>query len=231
MNTLNVGQLASAATEHGPIFLGEDLVGWRVAIIAALIAAVVYEMTMALTRMVTLRLPFLVLHVARLSIPKSEWEILYPTWKAELWFILKNSEDHRIIRFFKGLRFALPLALGGARATARADAESRHTIRQQLAAGREFAANALVESVAFVSGHKIDRAVLMSVFAYWTWGDLGAGLMKTLVVLICVSASMYSLASVLALHAMRREYRKHRALVSAGATGPGDDPRHSDNGA
>ncbi|MGW7244655.1 hypothetical protein [Streptomyces sp. NPDC054804] len=223
-------QLASAAPEHGATFLGEDLVGWRVAIVAALIAAVVYEMTMALTRMVTLRLPFLVLHLARLSTPKSEWVILYPAWKAELWFILKNREKLRIVRFFNGLRFAFPLAFGGARATARADAEPRRTIRDQLAAGREIAADALTESVAFVSRHKIDRAALTNVFVYWTWEDMGSAFLKTVVVLLCISTSMFSLLSVLALREMRREYRKHRALGSAEATAAGNERRHSGHG-
>ncbi len=62
--------LASGA-ESGPTFLGEDLVAWRTSIVAAAVAAVIYELAMAVTRKITLRLPFLVLYLGRITITRA----------------------------------------------------------------------------------------------------------------------------------------------------------------
>ncbi|SED10363.1 hypothetical protein SAMN05216532_3444 [Streptomyces sp. 2231.1] len=118
-----VAVLASKATEHGPTFLGEDLVGWRTALIAAIPAALLYEIGISLTRKVTLRLPFLVLYTARIGVPKQDWKYQYSEWRAELWFILRDRETHWLARFAKGMIFAAPLALGGAKRAARAAAD------------------------------------------------------------------------------------------------------------
>ncbi|MGW2074220.1 hypothetical protein ACWCPK_38265 [Streptomyces sp. NPDC001953] len=123
MDTITIAALAGNAAEYGPTFLGEDLVGWRTALIAAIPAAIIYEIAMALTRRVTLRLPFLVLSMTRLGVPKKEWEHQYAEWRAELWFILRDSEKHWLARFGRGMAFAVPLAAGGARGAARAAAD------------------------------------------------------------------------------------------------------------
>ncbi|MFH8500540.1 hypothetical protein [Streptomyces coeruleorubidus] len=123
MNAVMIAQAAGAATGHGWTWLNHDINGWTVALIVALIAAFIYEAFMALTRMVTLRIPFLVLYLARIPTPAAEWPHLFKAWKGELWAILNNREKHWLLRFFKGLAFATPLAFGAARATARAAAE------------------------------------------------------------------------------------------------------------
>ncbi|MFE2424420.1 hypothetical protein [Streptomyces hokutonensis] len=119
MNTLTGVQLAGAAAEHGRTLLGETYEVWRVAGILAVVAAVGYEMAMALTRLIGLRLPFLVLYIARLTTPKSEWPYLYKAWKGELHAILDASKGFWVIKSLKGLKYALPLALGAARLTAK----------------------------------------------------------------------------------------------------------------
>lgn len=124
-----VAELASKTTEHGPTFLGEGFVGWRTALIAAIPAAILYEMTMALTRKMTLRLPFLILNLARLSMPKEEWEYQSQEWKAELWNILGDGERHWFLRFTDGMAFAIPLAAGGARQAATASKKAELTPR------------------------------------------------------------------------------------------------------
>ena len=119
MNTLTGVQLAGAAAEHGRTLLGETYEVWRVAGILAIVAAVGYEMAMTLTRLIGLRLPFLVLYLARLTTPKSEWPYLYKAWKGELHAILDTPRGFWVIKSLKGLKYALPLALGAAHLTAK----------------------------------------------------------------------------------------------------------------
>lgn len=119
-----VAVLANKTAEHGPTFLGEDIVGWRIALIAAIPAAVLYEVTMALTRKMTLRLPFLILKFARLGMSKAEWEYQGHEWEAELWSVLGDRDRHWFLRFVDGTSFAIPLAAGGARRAARASVKA-----------------------------------------------------------------------------------------------------------
>ncbi|MFE0477369.1 hypothetical protein ACFW2V_37835 [Streptomyces sp. NPDC058947] len=62
---------------HGGTFIGHDINGWTVAMICAIIAAYIYEMTMALLRKVPLRIPFVVLQFARMQVPKAYRSELY----------------------------------------------------------------------------------------------------------------------------------------------------------
>jgi hypothetical protein len=99
--TLTVPQLIAASAESHATFLGEDFIGWRVAIIVGLVALIVWETVTALTRTVSLRLPFLILYTARLFMPKDEWKAHYKRWKAELWFdgpARNHGPDPRIRR-------------------------------------------------------------------------------------------------------------------------------------
>ncbi|MFD0435564.1 hypothetical protein [Streptomyces chartreusis] len=118
MNSLSV-ELASKAAGSDFVLLGHDIDGWTVALIAAGIAAVIYEVVMALTKMVTLRIPFLVLQIARAVTPPSLRPVLYKKWKADLWDRLRG-DGHWITKFVKGMWFALGLAFHGARSTAAA---------------------------------------------------------------------------------------------------------------
>ncbi|MFF0191067.1 hypothetical protein [Streptomyces sp. NPDC005244] len=120
MHTSIVSELASTTAEHGWTFLGEGFIGWRTALIAAVPAAILYELTMALTRKVTLRLPFLVLKIARLGVRKEEWDYQSREWKAELWTILGDRERNWLLRFLEGMAFGIPLAAGGARQAVKA---------------------------------------------------------------------------------------------------------------
>ncbi|MFC7869445.1 hypothetical protein ACFU5B_37325 [Streptomyces murinus] len=123
MKTSMVVSLAGTAAGHERTLLGHDFDAWCVAGILAAIAAVAYEIAMALLRQVTLRIPFLVLCLARLTTPQEEWNHLSPCWKGELWSILSEPPTRsRLVRFWKGISYAAPLAFGAARATAKAAA-------------------------------------------------------------------------------------------------------------
>ncbi|MEW2568341.1 hypothetical protein [Streptomyces sp. NPDC047070] len=160
METLMV-RMAGAAAEHGPTFLGEDLPAWRAAAILAVVAAIGLEILAALTRKVTLRLPFLVLYLAWFSTPKAEWKFLYRIWRAELWDTLKNRDKSFFSRFFKGMAYVIPLALGAARATAKVKDEAAP--RRRLASIKSLSAGpGGVSALATVIGYAV--AAMSSVF-------------------------------------------------------------------
>ncbi|QQC88182.1 hypothetical protein [Streptomyces alfalfae] len=113
--------LADASAEHSRTLLGHDFDAWLVAGILAVVVAVAYEVMTALLRQVSLRIPFLVLYLAKLTVPGKDWMRLSPRWKGELWAILSQpSTTSRPVRFLKGILYAAPLALGAARVTAKA---------------------------------------------------------------------------------------------------------------
>ncbi|MDX2541644.1 hypothetical protein ACOT81_01805 [Streptomyces sp. WI04-05B] len=133
MDTLTTaGPLLASAAEGETLFLGEDLVGWRTALIAAVAAAIAYELAMTVTRRVTLRLPFLILYLTRIGMSHEAWKRLHREWVAELHSVLSDCGAPWTKQFLGGLRFTVPLALGGASRTARADAEI--SPRRRLAA-------------------------------------------------------------------------------------------------
>ncbi|WP_086800304.1 hypothetical protein [Streptomyces caniscabiei] len=117
----NLSAAAAGTGTNGFVWIGHDLDGWIVVLIAAVVGAFIYEMIMALTRAVTLRIPFLVLRVGRFSVPKELRADLYVRWESELWYIL--SPDGKgwfarllLVRFVAGMIYAVPIALFGARA-------------------------------------------------------------------------------------------------------------------
>lgn len=117
-------------------FLDVVFTGWRVPVVAGLAALIVWDVIASLTYRHNLRLPFIVLYLARLSTPKETWQVSFKHWKAELWHTLTRTDRLWASRFAMGMIFAVPLALGGARHTARADAEGvprkRFRVAQQL---------------------------------------------------------------------------------------------------
>ncbi|WP_329266771.1 hypothetical protein [Streptomyces sp. NBC_01451] len=146
MDTLTTASLLLASAAEGEtLFLGEDLVGWRTALIAAVAAAVVYELAMTVTRRVTLRLPFLILYLTRIDMSHDVWKRLHREWVAELHSVLGDRSTPWTKQFLDGLRFAVPLALGGARLAARADAET--SPRRRLAAQPDYALARLAGAV------------------------------------------------------------------------------------
>ncbi len=114
----------AAVTENSETFLGEDAIGWRTALIAAVIAAIIYEVTVTLLRKATLRLPFLILHLGRIGMPKKDWERISPEWRAEIHHALDGRETHWFNGFIISVRYAAVLAVGGAWCTAKATSES-----------------------------------------------------------------------------------------------------------
>lgn len=128
-------QLASG-TDGGPTVLGEGLVAWRTALIAAVVAAVLYELAMAATRKITLRLPFLILYLARITVSRAQWRRLHGEWVAELHYVLRDDSAPWLGRLVNGLRYAAPLALGGARNTVRAGDSGPNLIRRTIKRSR-----------------------------------------------------------------------------------------------
>ncbi|MEU6379678.1 hypothetical protein [Streptomyces sp. NPDC046909] len=124
---------AVATAEGGPTFLGEDWTGWRTALIAAVVAALAYEAALAFLRMLkpravrfmTLRLPFLLLVTARLTVPSAAWKELRGPLKADLWDVLEDDERGTARRFAAGMAFSASLVFGGAVRTARAMGASK----------------------------------------------------------------------------------------------------------
>ncbi|MFJ9105655.1 hypothetical protein ACIRJM_45240 [Streptomyces sp. NPDC102405] len=123
---MNFPTMVSAETVpvHGVTVLGHDLNGWAVAMVCAVVAAFIYEATMTLTRKITRRIPFLLLKVARRSIREDLRDDVDDMWGAELTDILKNQGKGPLPGLVKGTRFALGLALFGARRFMRTKAEA-----------------------------------------------------------------------------------------------------------
>ncbi|KFG01311.1 hypothetical protein IQ62_08640 [Streptomyces scabiei] len=117
----NLSASAAGTGTNGFVWIGHDLDGWIVVLIAAVVGAFIYEMIMALTRAVTLRIPFLFLRVSRLSVPKELRAELYARWESELWYILDPAGKGwfarlLFVRFVAGMIYAVPITLFGARA-------------------------------------------------------------------------------------------------------------------
>ncbi|MFB7477222.1 hypothetical protein [Kitasatospora sp. NPDC056184] len=108
-----------------PLFLGEDPTGWRTALLAALVAAVLLEVTTAVFRKALRRLPGVLLTVLvgpRLT--RSARLRLLPRWRAELSRRLAAG-PHRRRRYAAALRFVLALAWSGVRRRAASSGPSR----------------------------------------------------------------------------------------------------------
>ncbi|MGW6015824.1 hypothetical protein [Streptomyces sp. NPDC055210] len=125
MNLSTMASPANTSDVHGFTFLGHDINGWIVAMVCALVAAVIYEVTMTLARKVTRRIPYLLLRIARfrLRLDEKDRADAYDSWDAELHHILMVQKGMRLWRFLKGMTYAAHLALVGARATMKAQAE------------------------------------------------------------------------------------------------------------
>jgi hypothetical protein len=111
-------------SEHARTFLGEDFNGWLIAMIAAVVAAIVYEAAMTAARKVTLRVPFLVLRLGRLTMSKANWAVQYKEWEAELWSIVNDEDRFWVARSASGMRWATSVFVQSRRA-AKADRRAR----------------------------------------------------------------------------------------------------------
>ncbi|MER7911498.1 hypothetical protein [Streptomyces sp. NPDC096068] len=117
--------LVLASTGSGATFLGEDAVGWRTALIAAAVAAVAYEVTLALlrrlqpaARWVTMQIPYLILLISWLTVSNKAWRAMHNEMRGALWDVLRDEERFFVVNWFHGLWFSLSLVLGGATRTA-----------------------------------------------------------------------------------------------------------------
>ncbi|WP_326782439.1 hypothetical protein OG481_31310 [Streptomyces longwoodensis] len=117
--------LMLASSGSGATFLGEDAVGWRTALIAAVVAAVAYEATLALlrrlrpaARWVTLQVPYFVLLIGWLTVSNKAWHAMHDEWRGALWDVLLDDERSPVVNWFQGMRFSLSLVFSGAARTA-----------------------------------------------------------------------------------------------------------------
>ncbi|MFJ3762562.1 hypothetical protein [Streptomyces sp. NPDC090080] len=184
----DVIRLASG-TEGGPTFLGEDFVAWRTALIAAVVAAVIYELAMAVMRKVTLRLPFLILYLARVTISRAQWQRLHGEWVAELHHTLSDGSAPGIGRLANGFRYATSLALGGARSTAKAGSDRPGLLRQTIKESRI----------------PLLGAWGMSAMAVQSFLDFKVGWIQVVFVAIALGDLAYAMVTVV------RDYRRLRA--------------------
>lgn len=94
------------------VLLGEDLTGWRTALLAALLSAVLLDLTTAVVRDALLRVPGLLLTLlVGLRLTRSARLRLLPRWRAELSRRLAPG-PHRHRRYLAALWFVLTLARG-----------------------------------------------------------------------------------------------------------------------
>ncbi|WP_380279109.1 hypothetical protein [Kitasatospora purpeofusca] len=97
------------------LFLGEDPAGWRTALVAALLAAVVLEVATAVFRTALLRVPGVLLTLlVGPQLARPARLCLLPQWRAELSRRLAAG-PRRWRRYAAALRFVLALSWGGAR--------------------------------------------------------------------------------------------------------------------
>ena len=110
----------AAAAEHAWRLFGADGHEWVVGIVAAVVVAPLYDLAASAAGKATIRLPFLILRLARLQMSKDAWRVEYREWKAELWEVLHEKDRSWLERFGKGLWWSITVVLR-ARQTARAD--------------------------------------------------------------------------------------------------------------
>ncbi|MFD3779954.1 hypothetical protein [Streptomyces sp. NPDC058612] len=117
--------LVLASAEGNASFLGEDVVGWRTALIAAAVAAIAYEATLALlrrlrpaARWVTSQIPYLVLLISWVTVSNKAWRAMHDEMRGALWDVLRDKERSPVVNWFHGLGFSLSLVFGGATRTA-----------------------------------------------------------------------------------------------------------------
>ncbi len=122
--------LVLASAEGNASFLGEDAVGWRTAFIAAAVAAIAYEASLALlrrlrpaARWVTSQIPYLVLLISWVTVSNSAWRAMHEEMRGALWDVLRDEERSPVVSWFHGLWFSLSLVFGG---TARTAKELKH---------------------------------------------------------------------------------------------------------
>jgi hypothetical protein len=188
---------------EGGSFLGEDLVGWRTALIAAVLAALAYEAFVALLRrlkpggqFMALRLPFVVLLIARVTVSSTAWAELHGPLKADLWDVLEDDERGFLRRFWAGMAFSLSLVFGGACRTARAlELPAAFTARKRAATPRAVRkpptisrrtrrlaiGMAIVTALAGMNG-----PTLLRLLDQQTGGDLSTKMLVSILILVVV---------------------------------------------
>ncbi|WP_327075273.1 hypothetical protein OG196_42300 [Kitasatospora purpeofusca] len=117
MNTLATGTAGSLLHELAAVPRAE----WIVALIAATVAAVAYELVVkVVVRRITASLPFVLLRLTRLMLRRDAWRVLFhEIWAPDLHDTLDTDEGTAAGRYLAALRFSLSLLLGGAVRAAR----------------------------------------------------------------------------------------------------------------
>ncbi|MFD4904720.1 hypothetical protein [Kitasatospora purpeofusca] len=117
MNTLATGAAGSLLHELAAVPRAE----WIVALIAAMVAAVAYELVVkVVVRRITASLPFVLLRLTRLMLRRDAWQVLFhKIWAPDLHDTLDTDEGTAAGRYLAAMRFSLSLLLGGAVRAAR----------------------------------------------------------------------------------------------------------------
>ncbi|MCG7203986.1 hypothetical protein [Streptomyces arenae] len=117
MSTLTIETLGEAG--HGMTVLGVTQPEWIAAVVAAIVVPPLLGWISMFRRKATQQLPYLLLQIAKLRIPREQRDYLFSeVWVPDLLAHLNDTKKSKIIRYTKGVGFAVSLALYGARATA-----------------------------------------------------------------------------------------------------------------
>ncbi|MFI1386436.1 hypothetical protein [Embleya sp. NPDC020886] len=114
-----------ASQGGGPAFLGATKPEWVVGIVVGIVVCVAIEVLKVATKRTGRSLPFVLLRVARISMPRDQRYWYGEVWVPELHELLTREGAGRWSRYRRGLGYALGLAFGGGRRTGRAAREPR----------------------------------------------------------------------------------------------------------
>ncbi|MCT9009440.1 hypothetical protein [Streptomyces rhizosphaerihabitans] len=138
---------------------------WTLAIAAALIAALLLEVTALVKRAVTSRLPFLILRCTVFMVPFKDWKVLFhEVWEPDLHDIMTSKGDEgrpseNIRRYLRAMGFAFGLVAGGAIRT--------QMQRATKSRGRQAFSRAHMVSYAAINMTVSSALILMTKDRFW----------------------------------------------------------------
>ncbi|MFI6986496.1 hypothetical protein ACIBSV_49215 [Embleya sp. NPDC050154] len=117
--------LSIASPGGAPTFLGATEPEWVAGIIVGIVMSVTVEVLKVATKRIGTSLPFVLLRLAKISMPRDQRSWYADVWVPELHELLTREGTGRWSRYRRGLGYALALAFGGGRRTGRAAREPR----------------------------------------------------------------------------------------------------------
>lgn len=112
--------------------LGATRPEWIVGIVVGIVVYVAFEILKVATRRMGGSLPYLLLRLAKYTMPRDQQYWHADVWLPELDHLLHREGAGRWSRYLRGLGYASGLALGGGRRTGRAATEPRPRRRRPI---------------------------------------------------------------------------------------------------